>query len=496
MKKESIAKAIESMEDEYLLDAIGFKAPKRIRAKHLMIAAAAAFALIAASLFTFFALRTNEPEPVEPAATVYFDAGVSVEIRVDANKTVLSVTGGDDRFDGEEFVGSPIESAFQKLVYQSVDGDRDRSQVVLSVKSDDRELANELSTLLEEQLDSISFPRLPENIVPYKTVTTEKQERISELANAYHIRRVCARYILDILDVSADYTAWELSGYSLEKLIALYGALGLSDNPRSVEELIGTVLEYAGLTQDEITVVDCVFSTYGVQDEDYFEYTFLHGNKQYKYSLDPINGEILFIHIAVVSLTEEDALEAALKHLGAAKEDLTYSEIEYRETLNAWFVTCQFPDGEYRLTVSAETGTTVSSSQRPFRLHAAQVQELVKKDLQLKEESANIPYFYHSAFDGAECGSYAFETSAGNFNYLIDRTTGEILYKEKTKKFASFSSDFALAAACACARYGGAKVVEPIGCGAEDDPRAFTVVLSVDGKTVTYSVYDGHVQND
>ena len=295
MKKDSFAKAIESMEDEYLLDAIGFKAPKRIRAKHLMIAAAAALILIAASLFTFLALRKN-PANENEAATIYLEGEVGFSFVVSEDRTVLRAEALDPSaipiLDGRSCVGIPIHDAVGMVASAMIE------ENFLSAKEDallltidaPEEIAKPLSEDIEKALRSTASKKQADSpvlVLMKNPVVTVSGSRAEELAERWHISVRKAELISCIVDADGDYTYETLVGTSISRLGAICRKLNLEIAKLSERAAIQIALTSVGLNESDADILQSNCSS------AYWVIGFYCGNQTYLFRIDAFTGQVL-----------------------------------------------------------------------------------------------------------------------------------------------------------------------------------------------------------
>ena len=192
-------------------------------------------------------------------------------------------------------------------------------------------------------------------------------------------------------------------------------------------------------------------------------------------------------------LDEDSALDLALQGTNIwsiRKENVSYSEVAYRESSNTYRVFLQLYNGrEYHITVAAENGTLLVAWQRETLLQKEQIDAIINGDLGRGEGECIM---YAGGSNGTRVACQTGFSGECGINYLIDRKTGEILCKEYANEQNGFSADFSIRAAIYAEKDAGISdvTVQKIECLSAPDSE-YQITLASDGDSVVYRVSHG-----
>ena len=455
MKEQDLFDVMNQIDDDLLKGAGETPRKSKGRALRAVLISSAALILIAAlCIGGVFFLKKPNPAP-EIAATVYLDVNPSVEVAVDAGKTVLSVNGINDDgknlpFDGD-LVGKTVGEAVNRLVTLIIDKgylNGQNGMVLLSVASNDDRLANALCNELELSVNALLEEKKPDAELTAQTL--EKWEQIVELNERFGVSPGKAKFILNILDRSDAYTTAQLLEYGVADLVRLSNRLGLPDGSGDigVEEAARIALADAGLTMEDVG------RTYGPDETGAVEMKIYHiafdyEGRHYQYEIDADTGEIMSRFTGAVLLSEEDALAAAAADCGFDADGLEHSEVTYVVeksfeneagaivVKNVYQVYLRDNERHAFITaIDAETGDVRFRKSIPGTLTGEELLQTLRKAN--SKDEGGITLIRNSN----EVAHYVLTCSDGYYHCIVNRFTGEVYYTEVSNSKAEVSKNF------------------------------------------------------
>ena len=121
------------------------------------------------------------------------------------------------------------------------------------------------------------------------------------------------------------------------------------------------------------------------------------------------------------------------------------------------------------------------------------MKELIACDLDISIEAFDKTNLFWAPANGRRI-SCTVSADKSVYNYIVDRSSGEILYKEVSPATGAFSEEFAVTAATLAAVDAGAKDISLTEVSSVNSSKnKYTVILSLDGQNVAFAVIDGAV---
>ena len=157
-------------------------------------------------------------------SSVFIDANPSVVIKLDKEGFVLGVEGVND--DGKEVVedlelkGEDAETAVEEVVATILDYgymDEEQSALLLSIKSRDEEVADELQYDLSFVADDVLGWELDNGIVLDQTITSDSTVRA--IASSYHITQGKAYLVWQLCMAEPELQVWDLAELTITDMI-------------------------------------------------------------------------------------------------------------------------------------------------------------------------------------------------------------------------------------------------------------------------------------
>ena len=484
----------------------------------VLIAAAAVILVAALALGGVFLTRKEEPgqpgESTEPtpdkeaAATVYIDVNPSVKLTLDAQKTVLDAEGIND--DGKKLLentalsGQPVERALGFVLIKTVDDNyltKENNGVLLTVDSEDASLEKTLCAQLESAARVMLADSLPEVKIASQTLKTGAE--IEELNRKHGVSPGKAKYILNILSADSNRTLEELVEKTTAELISICEKMSLPSGKNDIgfKKAYEIALSDAGLTAEQVNGGGAASSN-GTQEILLYEINFDYLEASYSYKIDGDTGEILWKRVTTPRLDKEAAIAAALAYLKIDKGSADFVKAEYWAFEKPEYWVYVQKDGIEYLTFvigAAKEIDAERSLQRPAELHLEQIGKIAYDELGLPYEG-DYPDPADSIFSGGYQTPYPtlarvrvrIHSSGSCATMIIDRKTGEILYKEIARhRPDDVSKESAEAMAICAAKLDGGKEIETLSAAENGS----SVVLRVDGKTFVYLLKNGFISS-
>ena len=193
-----------------------------------------------------------------------------------------------------------------------------------------------------------------------------------------------------------------------------------------------------------------------------------------------------------IALDKETALDLALQEIGARESVVSYSTVSYRESSNTYRVYLQLTNGrEYHIIAAAEDGELLVAWQREALLQKEQIDAIINKDLDRTEGACLL---HGGGLNGTRVVCETGYSGLYAVNYLLDRRTGEILYKETVPAHNMISGDFSARAAVLVEKDEGAGNVLVMGIERISNVSCeYKITLLSDERTVVRRVLNGVV---
>ncbi len=440
-----------------------------------IIAAAAAFVFIIAGVVGI-ALDSGRDKTF---VTVQLDVNPGIEIRVDKDERVLSVTALNEEAEQVirdlDFSGSTIEVAVNAIVGSMLKNgylSEIANSILVSVEGKNAEASELLQKKLTEEIDAMLNAAAFNGSVLSQTIIPGDEE-LERLAEEYGITHGKASLILAVIANHPNYKFEDLVPMTITELNLLavgddlegFNTLGTPESSSyiSTGEAFAIALNHAGVSEADAVLTQCKLE----YDDGRMVYDveFNNGVTEYEYTIDASNGTVLeyesepfdassspkpTVDPSVVYIGEENAIAAALKRAGINQNDTIELDC-YLDDYNgipAYEVDFETATMEYECDVDAVTGEILFFKSEPnnddggnpgntpnntpaptngyigeqrakeIAFNHAGVNERDVRNLKIKLDYEHGAYYYDIEFD---CGAYEYE-------YEINAVNGSIYH--------------------------------------------------------------------
>lgn len=340
-----------------------------------LAAIAAVFVLVIAGIF--LAGRFQGGNTSALAAVVSLDVNPGIELNVDKNEKVISVSAvnddGREVLSGMELDGTSFDVAVNAIIGSMLQHgylDDTANSILLSVSGVDGYDADKLQAELTERVSK----RLSDCAVLSQNVSDADSELV-EKANKYGITVGKAKLIEEIVSSNSRHNFEELVGLTINELNLIsdgHQLPGISTQGQASDKsyigndaALSAALTHAGLSSNDVREVEV--------DLDYeygrmvYEVEFDSGNTEYEYDVDAVSGEIIWYEIdnngkiqqggSAVSggtgaggadvVGVEKAKSIALSHAGFTSAQVTELKAELDRERGRYVYEVEFKSGGY-----------------------------------------------------------------------------------------------------------------------------------------------------
>ncbi|MGM9607639.1 MAG: PepSY domain-containing protein [Oscillospiraceae bacterium] len=410
------------------------------------------------------------------ASTVLLDVNPSIEIQVNRQEKVLSVTPRNEDAQtvvGDmDFKGSSLDVTINALIGSMVRNgylNELANSILVSVDDADPDHAAQLQARLAEEIASLLQTDAFSGSVLSQTVTAD--DELQQLADRYGITLGKAQLIRQIITQDTRYSFADLVSLSINELnlISESGSLKLEQvtatGTASSQAYIGidaakaAALAHAGLSGSDISGFDCEMDyKHGVM---VYELEFLAGGYEYEYDIDALTGSVVKYeqepngHTVSGSAAssgscvgEDAAVSAVLSHAGVSADSVTslHCKLDHDDGLDIYEVDFYANGYKYEYEINALTGavikfereaknppasTSASGSASYIGAEEAKSAALAHAGLSVSEVTS-----LHCELDhDKNAAVYKVEFRAGGYEYeyRIDALTGAVLKYEQER---------------------------------------------------------------
>lgn len=340
-----------------------------------LAAIAAVFVLVIAGIF--LAGRFQGGNTSALAAVVSLDVNPGIELNVDKNEKVISVSAvnddGREVLDGMDLKGSGLDVAVNAIIGSMLQYgylDDTANSILLSVSGVDGYDADKLQAELTERVSK----RLSDCSVLSQNVS-DADSKLVDKANKYGITVGKARLIEEIVSSNSRHNFEELVGLTINELNLIadgHQLPGISTQGQASDKsyigndaALSAALTHAGLSSNDVRGIEVEL------DYEYgrmvYEVEFDSGNTEYEYDVDAVSGEIIWYEIdnngkiqqggSAVSggtgaggadvVGVEKAKSIALSHAGFTSAQVTELKAELDRERGRYVYEVEFKSGGY-----------------------------------------------------------------------------------------------------------------------------------------------------
>lgn len=335
MKKESFAEAVENIEDEYLLDAIGFTNKnltndhqRSHKKKIILTAAAVILVFITLSVGIFVALHPKDPpnDPDTPAGVkIYIEADASVVIEADKELSVISVKtlkGGilvNDDYRTASLNDTIVDIA-SRFVKQGQLTNENPVCLLTVENAGNAEAAEKLCADLKQAVNSVLAKELPGGAaVAYTVAQSAESTQAEELSKTHGISFARAYMIVRLTSVTKEFQTDELCKTSMQVLKTLcdiYGVEIHEDAKISLDDALEIATKSLGA--DAANVFVFVKRNY-CETPLIKQVGFYYDNRAHLYLIDAVTGAVISSE-SIPALTVEEITDLAKTRYGNRTE--------------------------------------------------------------------------------------------------------------------------------------------------------------------------------
>ena len=364
MKTEEFMRSVSAIDEEMIADSFDYIKRCQDRRKagirtRILLAAAAVLLVLCVSLGVVFALRKNEPESIEPAVTVYFEARHTVRMDLLPDMTVSRIeTDGKEEGRFAELNGADAVDAAKTIVESSLSsgGLSSGDTLFLLVDGEDDQTAESILKSIEDAVAPLVGSAAPETEI-VSSVLTQK-EQAQRIVKEYGVSISQANLILEIMRADGDYTEDMLAKMSLSDLYQL-------------RAIINSGFPYKDLLADTVIDMDRAFeiakedskieansssgSTKAENGHVYYEIVLRNDQTAVFYKIAAKDGSILFKKsYEMIGITKAEEIARRALSLENRK-DLWLNVSCHIDEKNVTY-TAKDPDEAYCCTIDGQTG--------------------------------------------------------------------------------------------------------------------------------------------
>ena len=456
-------------------DADVYTIPKKRRISRRIlsqvVAAAAAFLLIAVCVYGIMPKnKTNTAY-----ATVLLDVNPSIELKVDKDNRVISVTPLNDDakliVEGLDFSGSTVEVAVNAIVGSMLKHGyltEIANSILISVESDDAEAGEKLKNRLTEEVNAL-LTEMSVNGQVLSQFVDVANKSLAQLASEYGITDGKAQFIQSIIDAGMPYSFSDLAGLSISDLNSIFRGetvvvpSGAPQTLISEDEAKAIALSHALVDEGDITNYRIKLEN----EHDVWEYEieFDTAEYEYDYEINAVTGEIIKSEREPIGsghhstprptdapqtlISEAEAKSIALSHAGVSAGDISNYEIKLDRDDGVYVYEIEFDTAsyEYEYEINAVTGEIIKSEREPIGSgHHSTPKPTNPPQTLISEDEAKSIALNHAGVSASEIRHYEieldrddgvyvyeidFETSSYEYEYEINAVTGAIIKAER-----------------------------------------------------------------
>lgn len=340
-----------------------------------LAAIAAVFVLVIAGIF--LAGRFQGGNTSALAAVVSLDVNPGIELNVDKNEKVISVSAvnddGREVLSGMELDGTSFDVAVNAIIGSMLQHgylDDTANSILLSVSGVDGYDATKLQAKLTDNVSQLlkDCSVLSQNV-------SDADSKLVDKANKYGITVGKARLIEEIISSNSRHNFEELVGLTINELNLIADGQqlpGISTQGQASDKsyigndaALSAALTHAGLSSNDVRGIEVEL------DYEYgrmvYEVEFDSGNTEYEYDVDAVSGEIIWYEIdnngkiqqggSAVSggtgaggadvVGVEKAKSIALSHAGFTSAQVTELKAELDRERGRYVYEVEFKSGGY-----------------------------------------------------------------------------------------------------------------------------------------------------
>ncbi|MBE6886776.1 MAG: PepSY domain-containing protein [Oscillospiraceae bacterium] len=359
------------------------------------VSAAASVAIAVGVIFGAVFMVQNQQD----TSVVYFDVNPSIRLEVNRDQDVTSATAlnaegttvlGQMKLEGVDLdvavnaiVGSMLTEGFLSA---------EKNAILVSVEDKDTKKATDLENKISGKIRAIlSEEKLDGSVLTQKV---DKEDRVEELADQYHISEGKAALILHSIAQDSTLTPEVLAGLSVHEIAILLNSDRLVNDSLQAEgkpsesRYIGkdaakaAACAHAGLEGTAVFFEECEFDF--DDGKMVYEVEFFHAGKEYEYEIDALTGAVVKAKTDLEDrpasgqpeqegpVTRQAALEQAYAHAGVKSEDVTLLHCRLEnEKGKAEEYSIKFISGGYRYEYEINATTGAVEDFERERLHTA-----------------------------------------------------------------------------------------------------------------------------
>ena len=436
-----------------------------------VVAAAAAFLLIAVCVYGIMPKnKTNTAY-----ATVLLDVNPSIELKVDKDNRVISVTPLNDDakliVEGLDFSGSTVEVAVNAIVGSMLKHGyltEIANSILISVESDDAEAGEKLKNRLTEEVNAL-LTEMSVNGQVLSQFVDVANKSLAQLASEYGITDGKAQFIQSIIDAGMPYSFSDLAGLSISDLNSIFRGetvvvpSGAPQTLISEDEAKAIALNHALVDEGDITNYRIKLEN----EHDVWEYEieFDTAEYEYDYEINAVTGEIIKSEREPIGsghhstprptaapqtlISEAEAKRIALADAGVTEGEIVNyeSKLDYDDGIYVYEIEFDAADYEFEYDINAVTGEIVKSERepigsggystpRPTDAPQTLISEAEAKSIALSHAGVSAGDISNYEIkldrdDGVYVYEIEFETSSYEYEYEINAVTGEIIKSER-----------------------------------------------------------------